>query len=114
MKRAEHQPETVSVSIYAGIYYKVWRVPDAETAIPQHSHRFDHITALLHGSVRLWRDGELMGDYRAPATIRIPAHTMHMFLTMEPDCMLACIHNADHVDGDEPAVAEYAQLELED
>ena len=114
MKRAEHQPETVSVSIYAGIYYKVWRVPDADTIIPQHSHRFDHLTALLHGSVRVWRDDELMGDYSAPATIRIPAHAMHTFRSLVPGVVLACIHNADHIEGEEPAVAEYAYLELED
>ena len=28
MKRAEHQPETIDVSIYAGIYCKLWTVPD--------------------------------------------------------------------------------------
>ena len=114
MKRAEHQPETVSVSIYAGIYYKVWRVPDAGTIIPQHAHRWDHLTALLQGGVRVWRNDELVGDVLAPATIKIPAHDKHMFGTLVADTVLACIHNADHLEADEPAVAELHTLDLED
>lgn len=114
MKRAPNQPETISVSIYAGIYYKVYRVPDADTLVPQHAHAFGHLTALLQGRVRLWRDGEETGEYCAPATIRIPARVMHSFLTLTPGVVLACIHNADHLELDEPAVAARHDLELED
>ena len=114
MKRAANQPETISVSIYAGIYHKVWRVPDAGTLIPQHRHSFDHLTAVMQGGVRLWRDGTLKGDFFAPATIHIPAHTMHTFQALTDGAVLACIHNADHLEADEPAVAEEHHLELED
>jgi hypothetical protein len=114
VKRSEHQPETISVTIYAGIYYKQFRVPDAGTLIPQHSHEFPHLTALLHGSVRVYRADELLGDYHAPAVVQIPAGVLHTFLTLVPDCALACIHNADYIEGDEPAVAQHAHLGMED
>lgn len=114
MKRAEHQPETISVTIYAGIYYKQYRVPDAGTLIPQHSHEFPHLTALLQGSIRAYRADAWLGDYHAPAVVQIPAGVLHTFLTLTPDVALACIHNADHIEGDEPAVAQRAHLELED
>jgi quercetin dioxygenase-like cupin family protein len=114
MKRAEHQPETISVVIYAGIYYKQYRVPDAGTLIPQHSHDFPHLTALLQGSIRAYRADELLGDYHAPAVVQIPAGVFHTFLTLTPDVALACIHNADHIEDDEPAVAQHAHLDLED
>ena len=114
MRRAPNQPETMSLTIYAGIYYRVWHVPDADTLIPQHSHTWDHITAVLQGMVRVWRDDELLGDFMAPATIRIPAGRLHRFMTLTPGCVFACIHNADHLDGDEPAVSQAASLELED
>jgi hypothetical protein len=68
MKRAEHQPETISVTI-CKIYYKQYRVPDAGTLIPQHSHRWDHLTALLQGSIRAYRADELLGDYHAPTVV---------------------------------------------
>ena len=115
MKRAEHQPETVSLTIYGGIYYRVWTVADAGTILPQHSHRYDHLTALLRGAVRVSRGNAMVGEFSAPATIRIPAGQLHSFQTLVPDCMLACIHNADHADPDgEPAIAERHELELED
>jgi quercetin dioxygenase-like cupin family protein len=115
MKRAVNQPETVSLTIYGGIYYRVWSVADAGTILPQHSHGYDHLTALLRGAVRVWCDSEAVGDFTAPDTIHIPAHHLHAFQTLVPDCMLACIHNADHADPDgEPAIAERHDLELED
>ena len=112
MKLAEHQPETVSIIIYGGIYYKLWRVPDAGTYIPQHSHEYDHLTALLQGVARIWRDGELLGDFMAPATVRIPAGCKHSFQTLTPGTVFACIHNAEH--GEEPAVRDAHTLEMED
>jgi hypothetical protein len=60
-----------------------------------------------------WSDDELLGSYKAPATIRIAPHVKHRFLTLEPETTLACIHNADHLEADEPAVAEEHHLELE-
>ena len=114
MKRAPNQPETISVSIYAGIYMKVYRVPDANTLIPQHAHRHGHLTALLSGAVMVWCDDELLGSYKAPATIKIAPHVKHRFLTLVPETTLACIHNADHLEADEPAVATRHDLELED
>jgi hypothetical protein len=116
MKRAPNQPETVSLTIYAGIYYRVYRIPDANTLIPQHGHEYGHLTALLQGRVRLWREGDDDGptEHCAPATIRIPAHIMHSFLTLTPGVVLACIHNADHLEADEPAVATEHHLSFEE
>lgn len=115
MKRAPKQPETISVSIYAGIYYKVYRVPDANTLLPQHAHSFPHLTALLQGRVRVSREGDdETSEYCAPATIRIPAHTMHSFLTLCDGVTLACIHNADHLEADEPAIAAEHHLSFEE
>jgi mannose-6-phosphate isomerase-like protein (cupin superfamily) len=115
MKRAENQPETLSLVVFGGIYYRVWSVPDAETILPQHAHRYDHLTALLRGTVQVWCGPEMVGVFTAPATIRIPAHRLHSFRTLTRDCMLACIHNADHADPDgEPVIAERHDLILED
>jgi hypothetical protein len=114
MKRAEHQPETVSVTLYGGIYYKLWRVPDVGTLIPQHAHEFDHLTALLQGTVRVWCNGEALGDYRAPATLKIAAGDKHAFMTLTPGAVLACIHNADRLDDGEPAIHAEHAIEMED
>ena len=115
MKRAEHQPVTTALTIFAGIYAKAYTVPDAGTLLPQHSHQTGHVTAVTAGAVRAWRDGELLGDFEAPAMLSIPAHTLHQFLSLTDGVGLICIHNADHLDAEgEPAVAAEHNLELED
>jgi quercetin dioxygenase-like cupin family protein len=114
MNRAEHQPEQVELALYAGVFVKLWSVREAGTLLPQHAHEHPHLTLIMRGAVRAWRGEEMLGDYRAPAVIRIPADTLHNFLTLTNDVALACIHNADHLEGDEPAVSQEARLELED
>jgi len=114
MNRAEHQPEQVELALYAGVFVKLWSVREAGTLLPQHAHEHPHLTLIMRGAVRAWRGEEMLGDYRAPAVIRIPADTLHNFLTLTNDVALACIHNADHLDGDGPAVSQEARLELED
>ena len=115
MKRAAHQPVTEALTIYEGIYCKAYTVPDAGTLLPQHAHRYGHVTAVTHGAVRVWQDGRLLGDFRAPSLISIPAHTMHSFLTLEAGTGLLCIHNADHADPDgEPVVAAENNLVFEE
>ena len=114
MKRAEHQPEQTELVIYAGVFAKLWSVPDAGTLLPQHAHEFPHLTIIMRGAVRVWRGDEMVGDFHAPVAVKIPANTLHNFLTLTNDVAIACVHNADHIDGDEPAVAEANILELED
>jgi quercetin dioxygenase-like cupin family protein len=114
MKRAEHQPDTISVKIYGGIYYRVWYVKDAGTIIPQHSHEFPHLTALMSGVVAVSRDGGEPVEYKAPATIEIPAGCKHQFTTLHPHTVLACIHNADRLEDGEPAVRDEHHLVEED
>jgi quercetin dioxygenase-like cupin family protein len=113
MKRAEHQP-TSSLCLYAGIFAKTWTVPDSGTLLPQHSHEHQHISYIVSGAVRVWCGEQELGDYAAPAAIKIEARELHQFLTLTDAVTILCIHNADHIEGDEPAVVEYARLDLED
>ena len=115
MKRAEHQP-TSDIAIYAGIYCKTYRVPDAGTVLPQHAHDFPHLTLVIAGTVCVHSENRCLGEFTAPMTIRIAARMLHTFTTLTPDCVLVCIHNADHIDADgEPTVfADLKHPELED
>lgn len=114
MKQAEQQPETISVTVYAGIFCKLYRVPASGTLIPQHAHAFDHMTMLLQGAMHVWCNDEVGRDVTAPANIRIAANAIHKFLTLVPDTVFACIHNVDHYEADEPPVSTHVMLELED
>lgn len=110
MKRAERQPYG-ELTLYAGIYLKTWAVPDRGTLLPQHAHAWDHISYVVSGAVRVWRGGELIGDFVGPAAIKIPAREKHQFLTMSDRVLIACIHASDSA---EIEIAEENNLVLED
>jgi len=113
MKRAENQP-TSELVLYAGIFCKLWYVADRGTLLPQHAHGHPHISLIVQGEVRVWRDDKLIGDFSAPAAIKIEARALHKFLTLTDSVTIACLHNADHALDGEPVVAEEHQLVMED
>lgn len=110
MKRAEHQPEG-SLVLYAGIFAKTWHVADVGTLLPQHAHEHSHLTLVIRGVVRVWRGNELDGDYRAPATLKIPAQQFHSFLTLTDNVILACIHAVGEADAPEVFAEQHVELE---
>lgn len=114
MQRAEHQPEQVELTLYAGIFCKLWMVRDRGTVLPQHAHEYPHISLIVAGKVHGWCGDDYLGVFEAPATIKIAERTLHRFETITNNVVIACIHNADHIEGDEPAVAQRAHLDLED
>ncbi len=93
---APRQPETVDIKMADGVFVKSIRVPDAFTLIPQHSHLYDHTSMLAVGSVRVWADEKLLGDFIAPHGILIKAKVKHRFLTLVPGTLIYCIHNLSH------------------
>jgi quercetin dioxygenase-like cupin family protein len=97
MKRAVNQP-TTEIAIYAGIYAKTWTVADAGSLLPQHAHQHPHLSIIVSGSVRVWRGDEDLGEFRAPAIVRIPAHTFHRFLTITDGVVIACVHAVGEAD----------------
>jgi quercetin dioxygenase-like cupin family protein len=88
-------------------------VQDSNTLLPQHSHSFPHISYIVSGTVRVWCGDEQIGDFAAPCAIKIRAHEKHSFLTMTDNVTILCLHNADHLEAAEPAVAAEHHLELE-
>lgn len=90
---AAEQPYEVDLVIADDIFAKQVHVPKAKTYLPQHEHAYDHATLLARGAIRVWIDGEDMGEYRAPKPIFIAAKKRHIFLTLEDDTVLYCIHN---------------------
>lgn len=109
MKRAARQP-LGNLYLYGGIYLREMLTPDAGTLIPQHAHRYDHLSYLAAGSVRVWKDDELLGDFIAPAGIRIEANAKHRFLTLVDGTLILCVHATDAA---EVAISAEHHLELE-
>jgi hypothetical protein len=91
MKRAENQP-TKEITLYGGVFALKMTVKDAGTMCPQHSHKYDHLSAIMAGAVQVEAEDEPVGVYRAPAFVKIPAMKKHTFITLEPDTVIACLH----------------------
>lgn len=85
----------VEFTIQDGIFIKQMYLDRAGLYVPQHSHKYDHASMLASGSVRLWKDGELAGDFKAPTPINITAGTKHTFMSLEPNTVIYCIHRTD-------------------
>lgn len=111
MRRLANQP-TSDLTLYAGIFLKTWTVADAGTMIPQHAHRHPHISLIVSGAVRVWCGAEMLGDYSAPAAIKIAAEQKHSFLTLTDSVVIACIHAVG--EAEDVGIAEEHTLNLED
>lgn len=90
------QPHGVEIAITDDIFVKQMVLDKAGTLVPQHTHAYDHLSMLAVGSVRIWRDGKLDGDYQAPCGIVIKAGVAHMFLSLEDNTIVYCVHNISH------------------
>lgn len=109
--RAPHQP-TTALTLYGGVYALSHTVRDAGTILPQHSHTFPHLSAIMAGAVQVDADGVDLGVFEAPAFVKIAARTRHTFRTLQPDTVICCLHAV----GEAEAVDIHAEhhLNLED
>lgn len=90
---AAKQPTEVRFEMADGIAVVMTTAPDKGTILPQHSHKYPHISVIASGSVGVWKDGAHMGEFAAKSHIVIEANAMHMFVTRSDDTTILCIHN---------------------
>lgn len=102
------QPSSVEIKIVDDIFIKSMEIQHKHMVVPQHSHKYDHVSMLALGTVRLWKDGVLMGDYKAPQGILIKAGCKHTFQSLEDNTIIYCIHRLH--DTDEVEILEEHQF----
>jgi hypothetical protein len=100
----EEQPFKITLHLSDGTFVKAYKVPRANTGLPQHSHGYSHTSYIATGSVKVWRDGVYTGTVAAPDGILIAAHTKHFFQTLEDNTTILCIHAL--TDGEEPDIED--------
>lgn len=76
-----------------GVFIKPMVLKFAGIMVAQHSHKYAHTSYIATGAIRVWKNGEWIGDFRAPYGIEIPAEIMHEFLSLEDNTQVLCIHN---------------------
>ena len=97
--------EGVEIHEEDGIFLKQYVIPSAGSLIPQHAHKYSHLTMLVRGELYVAHNGEI-AVYKAPAAIHIPAGVKHSFLTPVNDVEIWCVHSL-HGSKDPEIVAEH-------
>lgn len=98
-RRLEEQPETRDWFSADGVGVKMTHAKKGGTILPQHSHPYAHLSMIASGAVRVSCEGKHVGDFEAPAGIEIEAHKKHLFMTLEDDTVIYCIHNVSRHGG---------------
>lgn len=104
---AVEQPITTDLRMADGVFAKTMVIQSAGVFVPQHAHRFAHISVLVRGSVRVWKDGVLWGDAVAPLGITIDARVMHTFQALVDDTIILCVHDIRDGEGVEIAAEHH-------
>lgn len=90
-RRDVKQPPHWDYTAPDGAYFNRMELEEQGTIVPQHSHTADHTTLLVAGSLRAWREGELLGDFHAPNALFIPALHKHTFQSLVPNTLAYCV-----------------------
>lgn len=92
--------------VQENIFIKQMLMEKAGTFVPQHSHKYSHASMLACGSVRVWKDDVLHGDFKAPIPISIAAGCKHTFMSLESNTVIYCIHSLD--ESEDPEIDDHA------
>lgn len=88
----KEQP-TENIQMACGIYFRSVLLKEAGTVIPQHEHDHDHATYVASGSARLWVNASWKGDFKSGEAIEIKSGQRHLFMSLEPNTRLTCVHD---------------------
>lgn len=88
------QPPDLEHITVDGVFIKQMSLAKAGTMVPQHAHKYDHTSMLASGSVRMWKEGEFVADFKAPAPIFIQRGVKHTFQSLEDNTLIYCVHNS--------------------
>ena len=81
-----------------GLYAKQMELKEGSFAV-QHKHKYDHLSILAKGKVRVLFEGNLSKEYTAPACINIVKDVNHAVYALE-DSVWFCIHATSETDVD--------------
>lgn len=92
VKPIKEQP-VEHIEVVCDIYFRTVFLEEAGTLIPQHAHSHDHATFVGSGKVRLWVNEVWKGDFVAGKAIEVKANESHVFMSLEPNTRLTCVHD---------------------
>lgn len=93
------QPISTEIRMFDGVFAKSMVIRRKGDQVPQHSHPFAHASVVVKGSIRAWQDGQFLGEFFAMDSLRIPAHTKHVFEALEDGTIMVCVHDIGMAEG---------------
>ncbi len=90
------------------IFVKQMHMEKAGVYVPKHKHDYDHCSMLAAGSIRVWHDEKLIGDFKAPQPLTVKAGIFHTFMSLEPNTLVYCIHATK--DGEVEVAGEQTEI----
>lgn len=103
------QAETLGLLIVDEVFVKSHRLPIKGMMVPQHVHRYPHISLCAGGAVRVEAKGLAPRTLYAGDMVTIAAGVSHLFTALADNTLVACIHNASRT-GDVEIEAEHNLL----
>ena len=88
------------------IWVRAYSIDKAQNGVLQHVHEHDHMTLVSRGTVQAWQDGKVLGEFKAPAIIKISAGKQHAFTALTDDVVLCCLHNLRGTGLESPEIKE--------
>jgi quercetin dioxygenase-like cupin family protein len=94
------KPDTpyISIGCVSNLFSRQMSFAKAGDTEIGHTHHFDHLTLLAHGSLRVTVAGETT-DFKAPQMIYIKAEVVHELVALEDNTVAYCIHALRNADG---------------
>lgn len=88
----------VEIGCVANLYTRMMRFDKAGQIEYGHTHPFDHLSLLAHGSVEITVDGQ-KSVFKAPHMIYIKKDKVHELVALEDNTIVYCIHALRGTDG---------------
>lgn len=89
---------SASIAHVANLWSKMMVFAKAGDTEQGHSHTFDHLTLLAHGSLKVTVEG-VATDFKAPQMIYIQHGKDHELVALEDGTVAYCIHALRDADG---------------
>jgi len=94
--------------IYGNVWFRLMNMGKKGSVKKAHKHTFDHIHFVASGSVHVdvFKEDELggvtkesMGNFNAPAWVKVPAEVAHEVTALEDDTVAICVQAVRDEDG---------------
>lgn len=85
-----NQPE-ITLSLVSNVWCRQMHFINAGDVEYGHSHKFDHVSLVSSGSIRIWIEDQF-SDYKAPTMVLIAKEQYHRLEALEDNTVVHCIH----------------------